>query len=282
MNSKLIADAGSTNIEWTLIGAGGDVIQSLVTEGVNALLSSKEDIERVFKKARGMLLSDFIVEEIHYYGAGCATHCICDKVMSSLLSVWKDASCVIKSDLLAAARSLLFDKKGIVCILGTGSNSCLYDGKDIVSQIPSLGYVLGDEGSGAALGKRLIGDIYKKQLPDHICQKFMDEYKLTLADLLDKIYREQFPNRFMASFVPFIYKNISDISIHAIVLSEFTSFLKRNVAMYVDARSLEICFTGSVAFYFENILREASSHFGYNVTDVTQNPMEGLIRYHTL
>lgn len=281
MNSKLIADAGSTKVEWSLLDSDGKVAQSFTTDGLNALLSSTEQIEDAFKAVRSMIIDDFPVEEIYYYGAGCATPEICEKVRQALLVSWKDAECFVNSDLLAAARSLLGNKKGIACIIGTGSNSCLYDGVNIVSQIPSLGYILGDEGSGAALGKRLVSDAFKEQLPENIKDSFLSEYNLDLAHILDNIYRKPAPNKFLASFVPFISKNLWNPYIYSLVLKELTKFIKRNVAMYDGAHSLDICFTGSIAFHFEKILREAASSVGYKVTKVTSGPMEGLVAYHS-
>lgn len=281
MKSKLIADAGSTNVEWCLVDSEGAVTQSFSTDGLNALLSPPSHIDSSFSKVAQMLADDFPVEEVHYYGAGCATPAVCAKLGESLSQVWPHAVCNVNSDLLGAARSLFIDRKGIACILGTGSNSCLYDGNEIVDQIPSLGYVLGDEGSGAALGKRLIADVFKKQLPDNIRDAFLDEYRLTLADILERIYTAPSPNRFLASFVPFLEKNLWNPYIYSLVLKELTNFMKRNVAMYKGAHSLDIRFTGSIAFHFGKILKEAAASVGYRVTEVTQAPMQGLVKFHT-
>lgn len=282
MKVKLIADAGSTNVEWSLLDSSGAVAKSFTTDGLNALLSPSEVIDNAFSDVAALLSGESPVEEIHYYGAGCATPVICDKMKASLKSVWNDVDCYVNSDLLAAARSLFGDHKGIACILGTGSNSCLYDGDRIVSQIPSLGYVLGDEGSGAALGKRLISDVFKEQLPESVRESFLDEYKLTLPDILDHLYRQPAPNRFLASFVPYLAKNLWNPYIYSLVLKELTKFVKRNVAMYKGAHSLDVSFTGSIAFHFQKILREAASSVGYRVTEVTEAPMKGLVEYHNL
>lgn len=281
MGSKLIADAGSTTVEWSLISSEGNVVKSMSTVGINALLADADTINSTFNEVKDSLPHDFAIDEIHYYGAGCATDLICNKIRESLKSSWKEADSHVSSDLLGAARALFGSAKGIACILGTGSNSCFYDGDKIMAQIPSLGFVLGDEGSGAALGKRLISDAFKEQLPENIREAFLEEYRLTLPEILDKVYKTPAPNRFLASFVPFLHKNLWNPYIFSLVLKELTKFVKRNVAMYKGAHSVDVCFTGSVAFNFERVLREAVASQGYRVSKISKSPMEGLIAFHT-
>lgn len=280
MKNILIADAGSTNTEWALIDETGRILSSFKSEGINALLAPPDDITRLIHDVQSQLPTDQHIDEIYYYGAGCATDAICEKMVSSLHNVWPDTQIFVSSDLLGAARSLFGNKKGIACILGTGSNSCLYDGNKIASQIPSLGYILGDEGSGAALGKRLLGDAFKNQVPDNVREKFLQKFGLTLPDILDKIYRQSSPNAFLASLVPFLSENLWNPYIYSLVLEELTNFFRRNVAMYPGAHSIEVSFTGSIAFYFDKILREAAASQGYRVHEVSETPMEGLIEFH--
>lgn len=280
MKTKLIADAGSTKVEWALINSDKETCARFVTEGINALLSDYDSVLSNFRIMSDNIPDNIRIEEINYYGAGCATPEICDKLKNALSSLFPVAEIFVSSDLLGAARSLFMEGKGVACVIGTGSNSCLYDGEKIVCQIPSLGYVLGDEGSGAALGKRLVGDAFKMQLPDNICQQFLERYSLTLPDILHMVYRQPAPNRFLASFVPFLKDNLWNPYIYSLVLDELTEFFKRNVAMYPGAHSLNVNFTGSIAFHFEKILKEAAASQGYNVSKVTESPMEGLIDYH--
>jgi len=280
MKTKLIADAGSTKLEWALLASDSTVLSSFTSDGINALLADTDSIMSSFKAACSKLPEGTPVEEIHYYGAGCATPAICDKISEALTEVWKGAQTFVYSDLLGAARSLFGKKSGIACILGTGSNSCLYDGDRIVNQIPSLGFILGDEGSGAALGKRLVSDAFKLQLPENIREKFLEKYSLTLPEILDRVYRQSTPNRFLASFVPFLSENLWNPHIYSLVLEELTQFIRRNVAMYPRAHSLELSFTGSIAFHFDKILKEAAASLGYRVTSITETPMKGLIDYH--
>lgn len=280
MKNKLIADAGSTKVEWALLKDNGEVAVSFVSDGLNALLANPDVVTNAFREVNLRLPNEINIDEIHYYGAGCATDEICLKVKEAIAEIWPKADIHVSSDLLGAARSLFGKRKGIACILGTGSNSCLYDGSVIVSQIPSLGYVLGDEGSRAALGKRLVSDAFKNQLPESIREKFLKAYNLTLPGILDNIYRNPSPNKFLASLVPFLYDNLWNPYIYSLVLKELTKFVGRNVAMYPGAHTLDLSFTGSIAFHFAKILREAAESLGYRVTSISETPMDGLLEFH--
>lgn len=281
MNKILIADAGSTKVEWAVADAESGNAVTFVTDGLNALLCSAEEIEAMLSKVEENLPSGTDVSAVYYYGAGCATPEICTRMEKAFKSRFPEAQCQVSSDLLGAARSLFGSRKGIACILGTGSNSCLYDGHVIVEQIPSLGYVMGDEGSGAALGKRLVSDAFKRQLPEALRDKFLAEYSLSLPEILERVYRQPAPNKFLASFVPFLKQNLWNPYIYSLVLQELTRFVSRNVAMYPGAHSVELSFTGSIAYHFANILREAAAACGLRVAEISEAPMAGLVRYHT-
>lgn len=277
---KLIADAGSTKVDWALISEGGVVEKSFRSNGLNALLASPEEVEESFASAASEL-DGIRPDEIHYYGAGCATTEICTKIEEALRIAFGTEKITVQTDLLASARALFGDQSGIACILGTGSNSCFYDGARICRNVPSLGYVLGDEGSGAALGKRLISDVFKGQLPISVKERFEATYSLTLPDILDNVYRRPGANRYLASFVRFIADNIWNPYLYSIVLEEFTVFIQRNVAMYQGAHAFPLGFVGSIAANFEGILREAALDRGYKVAEITASPMEGLIKFHS-
>ena len=281
MKNKLIADAGSTKVEWVLIDSEGSVVERHTGDGLNALLVEEDEAGQMFADDFEKLGQRESLEEIHYYGAGCATTAVCSKIHRALQKTWQAGTVSVSSDLLGAARSLFGRSRGIACILGTGSNSCLYNGASIEYNVPSLGFILGDEGSGAALGKRLISDAFKGQLPASILERFTAQYKLTLSEILDKTYRSPNPNRFLASLVPFLSEHLWNPYIYSLVLDEFTHFVKRNISMYKGAHSLPIAFTGSIAYYFEQILRDAIERQGYEVSAVTRTPMEGLIAFHS-
>lgn len=278
---KLIADAGSTKVEWALIGPDGKLEANFTTAGFNSLMAEKDEILAAFANVDSLLNGYDKPQEIWFYGAGCATREICAKVEEALARTWDAEAVKAESDLLGAARALFGKSKGITCILGTGSNSCLYDGEKISFNVPSLGYILGDEGSGAALGKRLISDAFKGHLPDPVREKFLKEYSMNLAEILDMVYKRKNPNKFLASLVPFLQKHLWNPYVYSLVLEELRSFIRRNVAMYPGAHTLPISFIGSIAVEFENVLREAASAEGYKVAAVTKSPVSGLISYHT-
>jgi N-acetylglucosamine kinase-like BadF-type ATPase len=186
----------------------------------------------------------------------------------------------VASDMLGAARAICGHKPGIACILGTGSNSCSYDGERIVDNVSPLGFILGDEGSGAVLGKMLVADVLKRQLPETIIRRFHNKYQLTAAEIIDRVYRQKLPNRFLASFVPFLSENIEEPSVRALVKSSFRLFIRRNVLQYKDADLLPIGFVGSVAFYFRTPLQEVMKEEGLHLGNIIQAPSEGLVRYH--
>lgn len=274
----LIVDAGSTKTEWSAVSRGG-VLASYRSEGINAIVTPTVRIEEIVALAAGEL-GNHIPSRIFYYGAGCATTESCGRIGSILAALWPDAEIEVASDLLGAARALLGNKPGIACILGTGSNSCLYDGKDIIKNIPSLGFIIGDEGSGAALGKRLISDIYKGYLPESVKEDFLKESELSLSEILDRVYRQPSPNAFLASLVPYIKKNLWNPHICGMVIKEFSHFFRRNVAMYPGCRRLPVCFTGSIALHFSDVLKEAADTQGFSISSIVGDPSPSLIEFH--
>lgn len=280
MKNRLIADAGSTKVDWAIIDNKGNVAARATGDGLNALLASPKEIEENLAAVCTDLSKAGEPSEIYYYGAGCATPSICDKMREALRHTWDIENISVSSDLLGAARALFGRGKGIACILGTGSNSCLYTGEEIASHVPSLGYIMGDEGSGAALGKRLVSDAFKSILPEEVRDNFLKWSELTLEDILEKVYRGKSPNKFLASLVPFIKENIWNTYLYSLVLKELTIFFKRNVALYHGAHPYPVGFIGSVATNFENILREAASSQGFSVGKIMASPMDGLINYH--
>lgn len=207
---------------------------------------------------------------------------VCGNVANAIKTNFLTAVTVeVYSDLLAAARALCGHEAGIACIMGTGSNSCLYDGIGIASNVSPLGFILGDEGSGAVLGKLFLGDILKKQMPQHICVDFLNEYGLDLLSIIRRVYKEPQANRFLASVTPYLSKNINVPEIHALVLNAFRAFFHRNIRQYAEYQKHPVNFIGSIAYYFKDVLAEAAEAEGCILGKVLKSPMEGLLKFHS-
>jgi len=277
----LIADCGSTKINWCLLD-GKEKVAQIFTTGMNALLLTEAEMTKQIKEELMPHLTNYKVDEIFYYGAGIISDEIKQQVVNALKANMPTVNKVeVASDLLAAARAVCGRKPGIACILGTGSNSCYYDGEQVVDNVSPLGYILGDEGSGAVLGKLLVGDVLKRQLPQHLCDKFMQEYNLDYNTIITSVYRKPAANRFLAQFAPFLEHNISEPAIHDIVFRSFTDFFKRNVASYPHYQELPCNFVGSIALCEKQVLQEAAQALGITIGTVIKDPMEGLVKYHS-
>ena len=274
----LIADSGATKTDWCL-GEKTTDARVIQTQGINPFHQSAEHIYKVLtEELLPQLGEENHITHIHFYGAGCTP----EKsviVKEQLQALFLDADIDVQSDLLGAARSLCGKEQGIACILGTGSNSCLYDGEKIIANVSPLGYILGDEGSGAVLGKRLVGDCLKHQLPEHICQAFLNETGLTPADIINKVYRQPQANRFLASLTPFLSAHREEQEIHDLLIDCFTEFFKRNVMQYAY-EGTEVHFTGSIAWYFQEEVKEAAESLGIRTGKFIKSPIHGLINYH--
>ncbi|MDR0349753.1 MAG: ATPase [Tannerella sp.] len=276
----LIADSGSTKTTWSIVRQGV-VIRSINTPGINPYFQSEVEMGRLIA---GLLLPRLHIhskeiKSIRFYGAGCTSEKT-GIVKNALAAHLQAGSIEVNSDLLGAARGICGQEAGIACILGTGSNSCFYDGNKIIKNIAPLGFILGDEGSGAALGKLFIGDLLKERLPVALKEKFFNQFGLTPAKIIDKVYRQPFPNRFLAGFSPFLAENIQEPAIYQLVLYSFKSFFDRNVKKY-DYRNYAASFTGSVACHYKDILMEAAKQCNIRIARIEQSPMNGLIKYHT-
>ena len=277
----LIADCGSTKIDWCLLN-NNKVEKQVFTLGVNAVMLTEEEMRQRFAEQLMPELSDYAapIDAVYFYGAGCLAAEVCGNVARAIRANIPAPVIEVYTDLLAAARALCGHKPGIACIMGTGSNSCLYDGSSIVANVSPLGFILGDEGSGAVLGRLFLGDVLKKQLPAEVCARFLDEYNLDLLGIIKRVYKEPQPNRFLASVTPFISKNIAVPEIHELVLNSFRAFFRRNVKQYEAYRQLEVNFIGSIAYYFRDVLAEAAETEGCRIGNIVKSPMEGLIKFH--
>ena len=275
----LIADSGSTKTDWCVI-LDNTPIKRIGTKGLNPFFQSEEEIQQELTHSLLPQLPEGTIDSVYFYGAGCTP-----EKAPTLRRAIADSLPVVGnikaySDMLAAARGLCGREAGITCILGTGSNSCFYDGKEIVNHISPLGFILGDEGSGAVLGKLLVGDILKNQLSPAIKEVFLKQFDLTVPEIIDRVYRQPFPNRFLASLSPFIAQHLEEPGIRQLVLGSFIAFLRRNVMQY-DYTQYPAHFIGSVAHCYKEILQEAAQETGIRIVKILQSPMEGLIQYHS-
>ena len=281
----LVADGGSTKTDWCLM-VPGQPHRQYRTRGINPVLLEQPAIEGILRDELLPQLCPSLPSpngtgmRIAYYGAGCLP-AVCGKMEQALAATFHGAKVEVHSDLLGAARALCGTEEGIACILGTGSNSCRYNGREIVQHVPSLGYILGDEGSGTALGKRLVGDWLKGLLDEELARALVANYNLDEAAIIRKVYREPESNRFLASFTPFLQTHRTHPDTHRILTDCFKAFFGRNVMAYHPA-GLPVHFVGSIAHIFREELEEAASAYGLRIGNVLREPITRIAGYHLL
>lgn len=283
----LIVDSGSTKTSWCFAflpdTKSADGARTVTTEGLNPAVMSAEEVEEKIAKAlnhclQSLSISAADVENVFFYGAGCISG-RAGVVSESIQSILVDARIYVADDLLGAARALCGHKTGIACILGTGSNSCLYDGENIVAHTPALGYVLGDEGSGAVLGRKFLNAVLKQTLPENIRKRFLQESGLDMAEVINRVYRSPAPNRFLASMSKYIHGYLDEKEVRDIVIDNFEDFIRNNILAYGDEfRTINV--VGSIAYHYKEQLTEAASRNGFQIGKIIKNPIEGLIEYH--
>lgn len=266
----LIADSGSTKTDWILLGPHNGILE-MRCQGINPVRDSQDAVCCVLtEELLPQIPAEAKVTEVHFFGAGCIDP-FRQSVTAELSALFPDASVQVESDLLGAAIALCADQPGIACILGTGSNSCYYDGEHIVQNVSPMGFILGDEGSGAVLGRTLVGNLFKGGFPETLGQQFLQEYQLTAADIIDRVYRKPQPNRFLASLVPFIAQHRTEELIHEMLVESFSQFFLRNVRHY-GKPDMPVHFVGGVACAFQSELHEAAEKTGYKVGKILQRP----------
>lgn len=276
----LLADSGSTKTDWGVVD-NDKLIKKLRTGGMNPFQMSEAAITEEIKNHLMPALPTTTLEEVHFYGAGCTREKqpIVERALRANLTI--NGVCEVASDMLGAARGICGHKPGIACILGTGSNSCSYDGRNLVKNVSPLGFILGDEGSGAVLGKLLVGDVLKNQLSETLTKRFFEKFQLTAAEIIDRVYRQPKPNTFLASFVPFLGENLADPQIYRLVKENFRSFLRRNVMQYEGWQTLPIGFNGSIAKIYKQPLTDVLQEEGMHLGRIIQAPLEAMVTYHT-
>ena len=274
----LIADSGSTKTDWC-VAKDGFTVKRFTTQGINPYHQDERRINGIVLDELLPQTGEYKLKKIVFYGSGCRDETI-PTMKNILYSAFNNnVEVEIYSDLLGAARAICGHEEGIACILGTGSNSCLYDGKKIVGNIPPLGYILGDEGSGATLGKIFINEIFKNSRMYDLKKEFLQVLKMTEGDIIDRVYRQPMANRFLASLAPFIHSHIERHEVNEIVTENFRQFLLKNVKRY-HRDDLQVSFIGSIAWHFKSQLLQSALEENVYVGRVEKSPMDGLLRYH--
>lgn len=275
---KLIAESGSTRTEWALI-EGNHLIEHVFTEGINPFFQNRREISR---SVRLGLPKEFFrpkLEVVYYYGAGCSSDEKKNILAASFVAQFK-TPIKVESDLLGAARGLFKDEAGIACILGTGSNSCFYDGKEIIKNVKAAGYILGDEGSGAVLGKLFLADLLKGFVPRELETEFIEKFRITPNEVMDSVYNRPFPNRFLGTIAYFLADYLDNNYARNLLENNLRQFFTRNICQY-DYKNYPIRFVGSLAYTYADVLREVAQEFGVQTDLITETPMKGLIDFHS-
>ena len=275
----LIADSGSTKTDWRIIDATSEQAQ-ILTKGINPQYLDADQVYAILKNELLPNLQGLTPAVIYYYGAGCSSLERNKRVEEALRSAFPASLVQVEHDLLAAARALCGQQRGIACILGTGSNSCLYDGKNIVDNVPSLGFLMGDEGSGAYLGKMLIRAYLYRELPDELAQSLKNRYNLTKDSIMEAVYTSPMPGTYLATFVKFMFEKRKNPAIRAMIYENFSDFFETQVCKYDSFDDVPVHFTGSVAYHFAEELRRIAKKYGVQIGSIVQSPTEGLIKYH--
>jgi glucosamine kinase len=278
MPVTLLADSGATKAEWCLLYNGKK--KTLFTQGISPYFLSTDEIATLVQNELKKKLKGVSVDELFYYGTGCANPENAKNVKKALKKVFPEARVNVDTDLMAAARAVCGRQKGIACILGTGSNSCYYNGKTIVKNSPGIGYVLGDEGSGAYLGKKVIQYYLYNTYDEDLRARFDARFVTTTVEILDNVYKKPFPNRYLASFAMFLAENRGHYMIENIVEDGLNDFFFQHLCKYGEIWKNPVSFVGSVAWGFKDVLQALCDSYEFELGTVLKNPMEGLVNYH--
>lgn len=276
---KLIADSGATKAEWSLVGEGKT--KTITTQGISPYFLNTEQIRELLQKELMPKLKQTRIDEVYYYGTGCANPANARSVAKAIRSLLPKAVIDVNHDLLAAARSLCGHEKGIACILGTGSNSCFYNGKKIMRNSPGLGYVLGDEGSGAYLGKKVIQYYLYGTFDEELRGRFDLTYATNSTEILESVYKKPLPNRYLAGFARFLADNRGHYMIENIIEDGLNDFFFNHLCKYREIWTLPVNFVGGVAFGFKDVLQQLCNGYEFQLGIVLKKPMSGLVEYHS-
>lgn len=274
----IIADSGSSKIDWRLLAQDG-TIQQASSPGFNPYYQPLDHLKKSIRESLIPVVQGNVTK-VFFYGTGVSSPRNQDLVRSAFLEFFPGAAVNIEWDLLGAARALCGREKGIACILGTGSNSCLYDGNTITEQVANLGWILADEGSGTNLGKTLLVDYFRKKMPEDLSKQFQQRFPFTREEFLEKIYQQEKPSTFLATFSKFIFQHLKEPYCYRLVYNGFSEFYENNVMKYPDFQNVKVHFVGSIAFYYSDLLRQVANDKGVTVKNILETPIAGLTLYH--
>ncbi|MGG9972366.1 N-acetylglucosamine kinase [Ferruginibacter sp. SUN002] len=278
MSIILIADSGSTKAEWCLIN--GKTKKSIETQGISPYFLTATQIQEIIEKELLPKMKKVQPDKIFFYGTGCSSAANKQQVAGALKKVFGKVSISVDHDLMAAARALCGKEKGIACILGTGSNSCYFNGRSIAKNSPGIGFILGDEGSGAYLGKKVVQYYMYNTFDPDLMDRFNAKFNTSPPEILDAVYRQPLPNRYLASFVPFLIENRGHYMIENIIEDAFNDFFFNHIYKYSESWKMPIHFVGSVAYGFKDILKEMCHMYELQLGQVIKRPMDGLVKFH--
>lgn len=276
----LIADSGSTKTDWKIV-ADNQQVTNIQTIGFNPVLTNTELIIKELTPFFKDKETNLSLTNVHYYGAGCWDADSCIIVLSALAYFFPNAEIEVTNDLLGAARAVCGQESGIACILGTGANSCLYDGKKIVDNVPALGYIMGDEGSGAYLGKQLLRHYFYRALPSDLKEKLEETQEVSKKILIEEVYKGKAGNRYLASFARFLIQEKKHPFVQKLISDAFDEFIEKQLLKYNNAKHLPIHFIGSIAFFLADILRERLMVHHLQLGKIIRQPIDGLVEFHT-
>ena len=275
----IVADSGSTKTDWALIKEDG--VEYVKSIGLNPYFLSKEELAKgIYSALKNVDMDE--LEGIYFFGAGTSAAANKEKIKSVFVEFFPRLhEIIIDTDLFGAAKALFKEEKGIACILGTGSNSCYYDGSQIADNVNSLGYLLGDNGSGAVLGLKLMQMYLRNKLSPKLSKKFREEYNLDYRYILDNVYKQSTPNKFFAKFSPFIIANINDVEINKMVKDDIREFVDYFIVNYTNYKELPIRIIGSIGYFYEDVINEVFAEYGLKIDKISKTPIEALVEYYS-
>lgn len=279
MSITLIADSGSTKAEWCLLD--GKKKKTIITQGISPYFLSAVQIQELLEKELAPGIKNNLPDEIYYYGTGCSNPANVKAVRTALQKVFPKAAITVNHDLMGAARALCGNEPGVACILGTGSNSCYFNGRRIVKNSPGLGFILGDEGSGAYLGRKVIQHFLYNTFDADLMDRFNAQYNTNAVQILEAVYKGPLPNRYLAGYAAFLAENRGHYMIENIIEDSFNDFFFNHLYKYKESWTHPIHFIGSVAFGFKDVLKEMCRNYELQLGRVLKHPMDGLVKYHS-